>query len=129
MKIIAAAGVAVALAAPAAAFDNADCKAFLTGTWTSEGEQDVGGTKAKIAAHSTYNADGSFTQSMEMTSEGAAPQSMSRSGTWDAGPGAKPDACVARLTPSGETELTIEITVVDGDTVASPDGRQSHRTH
>lgn len=118
---------ALALAAPAAAFDNADCKAFLTGTWTSEAEQDMDGTRSKITAQSSYSADGTFTQAMEMTREGQPPQAMSRSGTWDAAPGARPDACLARLTPRDEPESSIELTVIDADTVARPDGHQSHR--
>ncbi|MFT3810285.1 MAG: hypothetical protein QM698_10235 [Micropepsaceae bacterium] len=127
MKLIAAAALAVAFAAPASAFDNADCKAFLTGSWTLETEQDMGGTKAKIEAHSTYSADGTFTQTMTMTAEGAPPQSLAREGNWDAGPGSKPDTCLARLTPKGEPESALELTVVDGDTVATPDGLQSKR--
>ena len=127
MKLIAAAALAVAFAAPAAAFDNASCKDFLAGSWTLETEQEMGGAKTKIEAASTYNTDGTFTQTMTMTAEGAPPQSMSRAGTWDAGPGSKPDTCLATLTPAGEPESTIELTVVDGDTVATPDGLQSKR--
>ena len=127
MKIIAAAALAAALAAPAAAFDNTGCKAFLAGTWTTEAQEEIEGVKTTISVHSVYSADGAFTQTMEMVKEGAAPQSMSRSGTWDAGPGSKPDTCLAKLFPAGEAESTIELTVVDENTVATPDGRQSHR--
>lgn len=127
MKLIAAAAVAVAFTLPAAAFDNASCKAFLTGSWTLETEQDMNGTKAKIEAASTYSEDGTFTQTMTMTADGAPPQTMSRAGSWDAGPGTKPDTCLAKLMPSGEPESSIELTVVDADTVATPDGLQSKR--
>ena len=127
MKLIAAAAIAVAFAVPASAFDNSACKAFLTGSWTLETEQDMGGTKAKIEAASTYSEDGTFTQTMTMTAEGAPPQTMSRAGTWDAGPGSKPDTCLAKLAPKDEPESSIELTVIDDDTVATPDGLQSKR--
>lgn len=87
----------------------------------------MNGTKAKIEAASTYSEDGTFTQTMTMTADGAPPQTMSRAGNWDAGPGTKPDTCLAKLMPSGEPESSIELTVVDADTVATPDGLQSKR--
>ncbi len=127
MKIFAAAAFATALAAPAAAFDNADCKAFLTGSWSFEAEQESGGAKVKITGHSSYNAAGTFTLRVQMPADGAPPQSRSRMGAWDAGPGSKPDACLAKLMPKDEPESAIELTVIDADTVATPDGHHSLR--
>ncbi len=121
--IVAAAAAAAFFAAPAAAFDNTTCKDFLAGTWTFETVQG----KAKINATSTYNADGTFTQVMEATAEGMPPQVMQRGGVWDAGPGSAADKCLAKVTPEGEPENSIELTVIDDDTVATPDGLQSHR--
>jgi hypothetical protein len=123
MKLITAAALAVAFVSTASAFDNTSCKDFLTGSWTLETERDG----ASIHAASSYASDGNFTQTMHITTPDGKAQDMSRSGTWDAGPGTKPDACVATLTPAGEEPSTIELTVVDGNTVTNPEGLASHR--
>lgn len=124
MKLITAAALAIAFAVPAAAFDNTSCKAFLTGSWTLETERDG----AKISASSSYLEDGTFSQTMNVTMAGApAPQTMQRAGTWDAGPGSKPDTCSATLSPAGEAPSSVELTVVDENTVTNPDGLASHR--
>lgn len=127
MKLFAAAALAAGFAAPASAFDNTSCKDFLTGSWTLTAEREIGGAMTKIESASTYSADGTFSQVVTMTAAGGAPQNMSRNGTWDAAPGSRPDTCLAKVTPSGETESTLELTVIDGDTVASPDGLHSKR--
>jgi len=123
MKLFIAAALAVAFTAPASAFDNASCKTFLTGSWTLETERDG----AKIKAASTYKEDGTFTQTMNVTMATGPAQDMSRTGTWDAAPGSKADTCSAMLSPAGEEPSTIELTVVDENTVANPDGLASHR--
>lgn len=127
MKFIAAASLAALFVTPAAAFDNASCKEFLTGSWSFETEQEMGGGKAHIAAQSSYNADGSFTQVMTLTPQGGAATTYPREGTWDAGPGSRPDTCLAKLHAKDEAEASIELTVIDADTVATPDGLQSKR--
>lgn len=113
--------------APAAAFDNANCRAFLTGSWAIEATQDMNGRKAVIAARSSYAVDGSFFQTMHVEVEGMPPQDLKREGTWDAAPGAAGDACSVTVTPKGEPAHTIELTVVDENTVRSADGLESHR--
>jgi hypothetical protein len=123
MKFITAAALAVAFATPASAFDNADCKAFLTGSWTIETERDG----AKISAASSYKEDGTFTQTLNIVGPNSPPQQMSRAGTWDAGPGSNPGTCLAKISPAGEAPTSVELTVVDENTVTNPDGLASHR--
>ena len=127
MKPFAAAVLAGCLVLPAAAFDNASCRTFLTGSWATEAQQQVNGRTATIKARSSYAVDGSFFQTMHAEIEGMPPQDLKREGSWDAGPGAAPDACRVTLTPKGEDAHTIELTVVDENTVANPEGIASRR--
>ncbi len=118
---------ALSFAPAAAAFDNASCRTFLTGSWSTEAAREMDGKKTTLKARSSYAVDGSFFQTMHAEVEGLPPQDLKREGMWDAGPGASPDTCRVTLTPKGEDAHTIELTVVDADTVTTPEGIASHR--
>lgn len=126
-RIIVMSAAALAFAAPAAAFDNASCKEFLTGTWTLDVNITLEGKPARVASKSDYRADGSFDQAMTLTTDGVTQPTMTRKGTWDAGPGDTPDTCKASVTPEGEAQEAIVLTVIDANSVKTPDGNVSMR--
>lgn len=122
-----AAATALLFVAPAAAFDNSTCKTFLTGTWNSEGEAEMGDHKMMVKTHSVYKADGTFTATQSMEMPGQAPMSQDISGAWDAKPGSTADSCEASVTANEFGTRSVMLTVVDENTVKDPNGRESKR--
>jgi hypothetical protein len=134
MRIVLCAAALIAVASPAAAFDNTTCKTFLAGTWDGGGEHDMGGQKATVKTHSTYRTDGSFTSEQSMEMAGQTPMTRSISGTWDAKPGPAADSCEASITavglgatPTESGTMSVVLTVIDDNTVRGPDGNVSTR--
>lgn len=126
-RFILAGAAALTLTAPAAAFDNASCKEFLTGVWTLETDIPTEAKPTHVSSRSDYKADGTFTQTMTITIDGAAQPEIARKGTWDAGPGDTPDTCKASVTPEGSAAESVVLTVIDADNVKTPDGIVSTR--
>lgn len=118
---------AVAALADGTSFDNAKCRDFLVGAWDTEGEQPIDGHIAHIHSHAVYGADGTFGWVITITEPGLPPQKVNRRGTWDAGPGPKPDTCRVITYLEGEPDAPNVLTVVDADTVAGQAGTVSIR--
>ncbi len=123
------AAIAALAAAPSArAFDNADCKRFLAGTWSGSSEQEMGGKTMSISTLSTYRADGTFSSVVTLTGAEGPPREEKLDGSWDAAPGEAAGSCVATVTAEalgGSQSLTL--IVLDENTVRNVAGAVSRR--
>lgn len=127
IRILAAAATITAFAAPAAAFDNTSCKAFLTGTWEMSVDTDLNGRPGRIATRANYAAGGDFSAVVRIEPQGLAPEEQTLAGTWDAAPGPSTDSCNASVATGGRDQEDTVLIVLDLNTVRTEDGATARR--
>lgn len=127
IRFLAAAAVLTAFAAPASAFDNTTCKAFLTGTWDMTVPTELQGQPGTIATRAIYDADGDFSATVSIQPNGLEPETQTLAGTWDAAPGPSNDSCNASVATGGREQVDTVLIVLDVNTVRSEDGATARR--
>lgn len=118
---------AAAFAAPAIAFDNTTCKAFLTGTWDMTVKTDLSGRPGEIATRAVYDADGEFRATVQIVPQGLAAETQTLAGTWDAAPGPSSDSCNASVATGGREQIDTVLIVLDTNTIRTVDGATARR--
>lgn len=127
IRILAAAAALGAFVAPASAFDNTTCKAFLAGTWEMSVATDLKGRPGRIETRAHYKVGGDFSATVSIEPEGMTPEEMTLAGTWDAAPGPSSDSCNASVAAGGRDQKNTVLIVLDDNTVRTEDGATARR--
>lgn len=127
IRTLIAAAAALAAIAPAAAFDNTTCKAFLVGTWEASVATEMSGQPGRISTRAVYDADGDFSAIVHIEPHGMTPETQTLAGTWDAAPGPSNDSCNASVATGGREQTDTVLIVLDVNTVRDEDGTTARR--
>jgi hypothetical protein len=112
----------------ASAFNNASCKTFLTGAWSTTIETHLDDAKGRIVTQAHYDANGAFSALLRITPQGMATNEMHLAGTWTAAPGLSSDSCAVTVNVTGSPPVQQMLIVLDANTVRDEDGIVAHRS-
>lgn len=127
MKCLMPLAAACLLAAPAAAFENTQCKDFLIGNWVSEVSRETG-KRIEVIDFDARTFEYTLTI---VQPDGTSKLSEKDVGTWRVEPGTNPYACMLYTWPVSsdgkEKERANSVQVVDDDTIRLDTGSNLYK--
>ncbi len=102
------------------------CMNRLAGTWEVHLDTNEGGVQMSIHQVGTYDANGTFTVNINVTSAGQAQPPMAMAGEWWATGTENPDVCNGTVVFNGQSDTGV-LTFTDNNTVVDEEGISSTR--